>query len=124
MKYSQFDKEEFIKKFKAKTKKFAVDIILFCETLPKTAGSRNIIFQLIKSGTSTGANYRASCRARSKAEFHSKISIVVEEADESLFWLEVIEDTKVKCDLKELKRLQKEAEEILKVTSTARKNNS
>ena len=124
MKYSQFDKEEFIKKFKAKTKKFAVDIILFCETLPKTAGARNIIFQLIKAGTSTGANYRASCRARSKAEFYSKISIVVEEADESLFWLEVIEDAKVKCDFKELKRLQKEAEEILKVTSTARKNNS
>jgi len=124
MKYSQNEKEIFIEKFKAKTKKFAVDIILFCEKLPNTRGCRNISFQLIKSGTSTGANYRAACRARSKAEFHAKISIVVEEADERLFWLEMIEDTGILCDNRELRRLKKEAEEIVKVTSTARKNNS
>jgi four helix bundle protein len=124
MKYPPSEKEAFIDIMKAKTKKFAVDIVLFCENLPPTSSCRNISFQLICSETSTGANYRATCRARSKAEFHSKISIVVEEADESLFWLEVIDDANILCNKNELKRLQEMATEIIKVTSRARKTNS
>ena len=123
-KYSKEEKHDFIEKMTIRSKKFAIDTIKFCETLPKTTACRNISFQLIRSGTSTGANYRATCRARSKAEFHSKISIVVEEADESLFWLEVIDDANILCNKNELKRLQEMATEIIKVTSRARKTNS
>lgn len=120
--FSREDKEDFIKKMKDRTKKFAINVIHFCDTLPPTQASRTISFQLIKSATSTGANYRAACRGRSKAEFFAKISITVEEADESEYWLEVIEGSKIKCDRVELKRLLTEIEEIIKIVSTARKN--
>jgi len=70
--------------------------------------------------TSVAANYRASCRGRSQAEFYSKICIVVEEADESLFWLEMIEGARFKIDYIELKRLQNEADEILAISSKAK----
>jgi four helix bundle protein len=118
------NKEEFIQKMKDRAKKFAIDVIHFCDSLPPTQASRTISFQLIKAGTSTGANYRAACRGRSKAEFFAKISITVEEADESQYWLEEIKGSKLKCDRVELKRLLTEAEEIIKVLSTARKNSS
>jgi four helix bundle protein len=122
--YSKEEKVAFIEKMKARTKKFAIDIIHFCDKLPKTQACRTISFQLIKSATSVGANYRAACRGRSKAEFHAKISIVVEEADESEYWLEIIEGTNISCDSNELKRLLKEIDEIIRVVATARKNNS
>lgn len=83
------EKEEFIEKMKQLTKQFAVDIIIFCDTLKASKSSSVITYQLIKSATSTGANYRAACRARSKNEFFSKICIVVEEIDESEYWLEI-----------------------------------
>ena len=75
--------EEFNELFRQRTKKFAVDVIKYCNTLPPTPASRVIVYQLIKAATSVAANYRAACRARSKAEFHAKMSIVVEEGDES-----------------------------------------
>lgn len=77
------EKEIFIENLKKRTKKFAVDVIVFCNSLKPSKASSVITYQLVKSSTSTGANYRAACRARSKAEFFSKICIVVEEADES-----------------------------------------
>ena len=122
MGYSKEEKEAFIQKMKAKTKKFAVDIIHFCNTLPNSQAIRTISYQIIKSATSTGANYRAACRGRSKAEFHSKISIVIEEADESQYWLELIEDTNIKCDQNELGRLKAEISEILAIVNKARSN--
>ena len=122
--FSKQEKAEFIEKMKARTKKFAIDVIHFCDTLSPTQACRTISFQLIKAATSTGANYRAACRGRSKAEFFSKISITVEESDESQYWLEVIEGSNIKCDRTELKRLLSEAEEIVKIVSTARKNSS
>ena len=67
------EKEIFIEKLKTRTKKFAVDIILFCNSLKKCTASSVVTYQLVKSSSSTGANYRAACRARSKAEFFSKI---------------------------------------------------
>jgi four helix bundle protein len=70
---------------KIRTKRFAVTVITFCRTLPKDEEFTIIKKQLIRSATSTVANYRAVCRARSDAEFFSKLSIVVEEADETLF---------------------------------------
>ena len=75
---------------KKRTKKFALRIIKLVEALPKTVTGRTIGYQLVKAGTSFGANYRAACRGRSKAEFNSKLHIVLEEADETVFWLELI----------------------------------
>jgi len=113
-------KEEFIENLKKRTKKFAVDIIKICNSLKTSKASGVITYQLVKSSTSTGANYRAACRARSKAEFFSKICIVVEEVDESEYWLEVIKDADLSNDLEELKRLLKEANEINKIMSKAK----
>ena len=72
------------------TKHFALQIMKLVDELPKTTVGRAIGSQLVQSGTSVGANYRSACRARSKAEFISKLGIVLEEADESGFWLELI----------------------------------
>ena len=117
------EKNEFATQFKNRTKKFAVEIISYYRTLPKTEESRIVGKQLLRSATSVAANYRAVCRARSKAEFFSKLSITVEEADESLLWLEIISESQISSDI-ETKTLMKEAEEILAVLSKARKTTS
>ena len=114
------EKEIFIENLKKRTKKFAVDIILFCNSLKKCKASDVITYQLVKSATSTGANYRAACRARSKQEFFSKICIVVEEADESEYWLEIITETNLSNDKNELLRLYKEANEITRILTKAK----
>ena len=110
---SNFTFSEVLKK---RTKSFAINVIGFTKSL------ENIVFikQMIRSSTSVAANYRASCRARSEAEFYSKLSIVLEEADETLFWLEMIEECNVKS--KELiTPLQIEAEELMKIFAKSRK---
>lgn len=114
------EKEEFIRMMKSRTKKFAVDIIKFCDSLKVGQASSVITYQLVKSATSTGANYRAACKARSQKEFFSKICIVVEEVDESEYWLEVLEAADLSSDLPELKRLLQEANEINRIMSKAR----
>jgi len=107
------EKEEFITALKNRTKKFA----------------SVITYQIVKSATSTGANYRAACRARSSNEFFSKICIVVEEIDETEYWLEIIKNAKLTKNLTELNRLFIEANELVKIMSKAkstasdRKNN-
>ncbi len=78
---------------KQRTRKFALRIIKLVESLPKTPTARVIGDQLLRSGTSVPANYRASCRARSNAEFVAKMGIVEEETDESAFWIEMLVDT-------------------------------
>lgn len=113
-------KNEFIERFKAKTKQMAVDVVKLINTLKPCKASNTIAFQIIKSATSTGANYRATCKARSEKEFFAKISIVVEEADETLYWLEIIEELNLVDDEVELKRLQDECLEIVKVVTAAR----
>ena len=75
---------------KKRTKQFALRILKLVAALPNTVQGRAIASQLVRAGTSVAANYRASCRARSKAEFIAKIGTVEEEADESAFWLELI----------------------------------
>ncbi len=77
-------------KLKDRTKKFALKIMSLIDTLPNTTAASAIGKQVVRSATSIGANYRAACRGRSKAEFISKLGIVVEEADETCFWLELI----------------------------------
>jgi len=73
---------------KRRTQIFALRVFRLVEALPKTYAGKAIAMQLVRSGTSIGANYRAACRGRSKAEFRAKIGTVVEEADESVYWLE------------------------------------
>ena len=114
------NKNEFAEMFRNRTKKFVVDNIRFFRTLPKTEEAKIIGRQLLRSSSSVGANYRAACRARSQAEFHSKLSIVVEEADESAFWMEVLVEADV-VTLPQLQPLLNEANQILKVTAAARK---
>jgi len=98
--------------FKKRTKIFALRIIKLVEKLPKTVTASVIGRQLLRSGTSVGANYRAVCRARSHADFIAKLGIVEEECDESLYWMELlIESGAMKP--KRLSLLMNEAHEIL-----------
>src|SRR5438270_13990311 len=80
---------------KDRTKRFALLVIRLCQTFPRSQASTVITRQLLRSATSVGANYRAVCRARSSADFVSKLGIVLEEADETLFWLELLLDSGV-----------------------------
>lgn len=114
------DKDVFIMKMKDRTKKFAVDIIKFCDSLKNSKPSSVITYQIIKSATSTGANYRAACEARSRAEFFSKICIVTEEVDETAYWLEIIKESNLSSNDHELIRLTTEAVELTKIMSKAK----
>ncbi len=111
---------------KNRTKKFAIETIQFVNTLPKCKSNDVISYQVLKSATSVAANYRASLRGRSSAEFVSKLNVVLEEADESMFWLEMIEETNEKIDRNKLKKLHKESDELTAIFTaslkTARKN--
>lgn len=107
----------FIEKMKKRTKQFAVDVIEFCDSLKTNKASSVIIYQLVKAAISTGTNYRAACRARSKKEFFSKIYIVVEEADESEYWQEVIKDARLSKESDKLNGFLNEVVEIIKITS-------
>lgn len=81
---------------KRRTKQFGLRCMRLVDTLPRSISGRAIGQQLIRSASSVGANYRSACRARSKAEFVSKLGIVEEEADESAFWLEIIIESGMK----------------------------
>ena len=100
---------------KDRTKKFAVRVPKVVDALPNTVAARTLSNQIARSGTSVAANYRAACRARSKADFISKLGIVEEEADETLFWLERAIDARLMPE-KKLKSLMQEAEDLLKIT--------
>lgn len=100
---------------KDRTKKFALRVIQLVEALPKGKTPDVIGRQLLRSGTSVAANYRAACRARSTADFISKMGLVEEEADESIFWMELLIDAKL-VDAEQLKDLMAEANEILAIT--------
>ena len=77
---------------KVRTKIFSIMVVNLAEKMPNTVSTRVVLNQIVKSATSVGANYRAVCRARSDKEFVAKMNIVLEEADETLFWLEIIID--------------------------------
>jgi four helix bundle protein len=80
---------------KRRTKEFAKRVIKLCRELPNTEEGRLIRNQLFRAGTSVGSNYRAACRGRSRADFISKLGIVLEENDESLYWMELIVETEI-----------------------------
>ena len=111
---------EYRNELKQRTKQFTLRIIKLFQSLPKTTEAQIIGKQLLRAATSVGANYRAACRARSNAEFHSKVSIVIEEADETMFWLELLwEADIIKQAL--LQNLYNENEELLKIMVVSRK---
>jgi four helix bundle protein len=99
---------------KNRTKHFSLAVLNLIEKLPNSMSTRVVINQIAKSATSVGANYRAVCRARSDKEFVAKLNIVLEEADETQFWLEIIEEKKW-INQSELVGLQKEANELVAI---------
>ena len=111
---------------KLRTKQFALRIIKLVEELPNTKAGHTIGNQIIRSATSVAANYRAACRARSSADFISKITIVEEECDETLFWLELIADSNL-MKKERVSDLIKEADELTAIFTatgkTAKQNN-
>jgi len=111
---------------KEKSKKFALRVIKLTDSLPRTRAADVIAKQILRSSTSVGANYRSACRARSKADFISKITIVEEEADESLYWLEIIRDSGM-LGQERLNDLMDEASELVAIFTssgkTAKQNN-
>jgi four helix bundle protein len=111
------------KQLKERTKRFGLRILILLNNLPNTIGGRAVANQLVRSATSVGANYRAACRARSRAEFASKIGTVAEEADESLYWLEVIDEGKLVPHPKVISLL-KEADELTAIFTSARRSAS
>ncbi|MCX5804316.1 MAG: four helix bundle protein [Proteobacteria bacterium] len=106
---------------KHRTKQFALDVIKCVESLPKGKTTDVLGRQLLRSGTSVGANYRAACRAKSTADFISKMGIVEEEADEAMYWMELLIDEGF-VDLNSLESLMKEADEILAITVSSIKS--
>ena len=105
---------------KDRTKAFAIRAIKLVDALPRTLAAQVAGRQFLRSATSVGANYRAACRAQSLAEFAAKLSIVVEEADESLYWLELVRDTGlIKGEL--LSAIIKEANELVAIMLASRK---
>jgi len=108
---------------KRRTKEFALRVLKLVAALPKSLAGKAIGSQLVRAGTSVGANYRAACRARSKLEFIAKIGIVEEEADESAFWMElIIEGELLKPRL--VQSLLIEANELAKIMASSRKSAS
>lgn len=108
-----------------RTKRFAIDCWKFCANVPKSREYNAYVNQLIRSSSSVGANYRAAQRAKSTADFIHKLKIVEEEADESLYWLEIFQEIGKGFE-KELKSLQNEGEQLLAITvasiNTTRRN--
>ncbi|MDD5570721.1 MAG: four helix bundle protein [Bacteroidales bacterium] len=104
---------------KKRTKDFALRVFRFIATLQSNKSNDVIFYQLLKSSSSVAANYRAVCRGKSSADFLNKLKVVDEEADESLFWLEFINELELKCDKRELNLLIKEANELVAIFSSA-----
>ena len=99
------------KDLKDRTKRFALNVIFLVRELPSTLDAKRLGGQLLDAGTSVAGNYRAACRARSRAEFIAKLGVVLEEADESLFWLELMVDAKL-VPLQRADRLLIEADQL------------
>ena len=108
---------------KARTKEFALRVIRLVDALPNTVKGRAIANQILRSATSIAANYRAACRARSRAEFIAKIGVVEEEeeADETAFWLELIIDSNIRGET-QIEPLLKEASELVAIMAASRKS--
>jgi four helix bundle protein len=107
----------------ARTKGFSLRILKLVDRLPQTMSGHAIGNQLVRCGTSVGANYRAACRSRSRAEFAAKLGIVAEEADETVYWLELLRDANVMSKEK-LSELLREANELTAIFTAGRRSSS
>jgi four helix bundle protein len=105
---------------RTRTRAFSLRVVKLVQTLPKNMVADVIGKQVVRSATSVGANYRAACRAQSRAMFIAKLSIVVEEADETVYWLELLRDTSL-IETKLLADIIDEAEQIMKIMAASRK---
>jgi four helix bundle protein len=114
----ELNKLDRAKALQTRSKEFAVAIVRAFTALPRTDEARVIGRQFLWSGTAVAANYRAACRARSKAEFASRMGVVVEEADETDFWLEPLVETKLVAAAS-IAPLRDECEELLKIFSSS-----
>ena len=103
---------------RSRAKRLAVAIVKLADAMPTTPAGRVITNQVLRSATSTGANYSAACKARSHADFVAKIAIVVEEADETLYWLELLRDAGL-VPAPRFERLLKEANELVAIFSAS-----
>jgi four helix bundle protein len=101
--------------FKSRTKRLALDIIELIESLPRSRTADVIGRQLLRSGTSVGANYRAACRGKSKADVISKLAIVEEEADETSYWMELLVESQI-VQPSRVTELLRETNEIIAMT--------
>jgi len=119
----RFDVKEQTAELQRRTKDFALRVLNLIEQLPNSIGGRVLANQIARSATSVGANYRAACRARSRAEFASKLGTVAEEADESLYWLELIRDGHF-VPAKKLASLISEADELTAIFTAGRRTSS
>ena len=108
---------------KQRTKRFSLRVIKLVGALPKSIEGRAIGNQLMRSGTSVGANYRAACRGRSKTEFIARLGVVEEEADESAFWMEMIIESGM-MEKKLVEPLLQEANELVAIMTASRKSAS
>jgi four helix bundle protein len=106
---------------KARTKQFALRVMKLIDAMPRTIQGRAIANQIIRSATSVAANYRAACRARSRAEFIAKLGVVEEEADETAFWLELIIDSALLTEAR-IHPLLTEAGELVAIMAASRKS--
>ena len=106
-----------------RTKQFALRVIRLVAALPKTIEGRAIANQLVRCGTPVAANYRAACRARSRNEFVAKMGVVLEEADETQLWLELIIESKL-LPVKRVQALLEEATELVAIFVASRKSAS
>lgn len=105
---------------KERTKRFGIDVIRFCFELPNKVVFQIIGKQLLRSATSFGANYRSACRAKSKADFINKLSIVEEEADEASYWMEIIEEL-LPNNNTDLQQLKDEANQLISICVASKK---
>jgi four helix bundle protein len=104
---------------KKRSKKFALDVLAFVRTLPRTDEARSIGGQLIRAATGAASNYRAACRSRSDPEFIARIGVALEEADESALWLEIITEGSI-SRAKEAFRLLDEADQLSAIFAQSR----
>jgi len=110
----------FAEELRLRTKAFAFEVLKLCRTLPETDEARIIGKQLLRAGMSVGANFRAVTRARSSAEFISKLSVVIEETDETLFWLEAVSENGILPKAR-VDPLLREADELVRILAASQR---
>jgi four helix bundle protein len=104
---------------RARTKAFAIHVVHLCRSFPRTDEGQIVRWQLLRAGTSVGANYRAACRPRSDADFVSKLGTVIEECDETAFWVELAVEIELASPVTVVKLL-KEADELTRIFVASR----